>query len=699
MAVLNTGFSRKAEILLQTEAAECGLACLAMVATAHGHECDLRSLRQRFSTSSRGVTLGRLIADARTLGFTTRALRLEPNELRQLQLPCILHVDMNHFVVLNTCTRSAFEILDPALGIRKCTAKEISARFTGVALELTPDVEFKKQKKQYRDLSISRLLGTTRALPSSLAKVFFLAAAIEVFALVAPFLSQWAIDDALVGGDSDLLSTIIAALLLVGLLQSATEAVREYASLHLNATLNLQWFTRVCSRLLHLPLSYFEKRPLGGITARVDTLGVIQSTVSNGLIEGMIDGMMAVGTLIMMILYSTKLAAISVAALAVYVLLRLALFKAMRSSSESQFVFGAKLQTYLIESIQGIQTLKLFGKEGVRVGALANKSVQQKNAALRIARYALLFRTSNSLLFRLETAVVLGMAGAAVIEKSFTIGMFIAFTSFREQFARRVSGLVDKAFDFRMLGVQTERLADIMLEKPERFSRRYDVPASDNIFSSELRVHRLSYSYAEGLPSVLKGVEFSVSEGEHVCIVGPSGCGKTTLLKVMTGLLVPTSGDITLGNIPIKNLGKAYRQLCATVTQDDVLFAGSIAENIAFFDEFPDHTFLKCCAEMACIDEEIRQMPMGYDTLIGDMGSALSGGQKQRILLARAFYKRPKILFLDEATSHLDAAKERQILETLSRLRITRIVIAHRRETIEAADRIIELPALQKKLR
>lgn len=694
MAILSTGFKKRAEIQLQTEAAECGLACLAMISTIHGFEADLRTLRQKFSTSLMGITLEQLIKNARELGFSTRPLRTEIEELKDIEYPCILHFDMNHFVVLNGRKNTKFEILDPAYGRKYFSFSELSSRFTGVVLEFIPELGFKKQKRPRGQITITNLLGKIRGLTPALLKIFLLSSVIEIFSLLGPFLNQWAVDEAIVSEDVNLLYTIIVGFVMVSVMQTITEALWEFALLHLSSSLNLQWFTRVFGRLIRLPLVYFEKRQMGDVIARADTVTVIQSTISSGLIEGVVDGVMAIGTFAMMWLYSPKLASLSAAILSLYILLRALIYRAIRSASESQFVFSARLQTYLIETIRGIQTIKLFGKESVRLTALINRSVRSRNSTLRVLRYGVVFKTANALLFRLEAIIVLAFAGSAVIDKTFTIGMLIAFTSFREQFARRISSLVDKVFDFKMLGVQTERLADIMLGKPENFTRKFSVPFECE--DSALIVKRLSYRYAEGLPNVIDGIDLKIHAGEHVVIVGPSGCGKTTLLKLLTGLCNPSSGDILYGNISISSLGSQYRDICATVTQDDVLFAGSIAENITFFDDHPNHDFLKECAVMAGIDSEILLIPMGYDTLVGDMGSALSGGQKQRVLLARAFYKKPKILFLDEATSHLDSNKENEILSSISKLKITRIVIAHRRETIESADRIIQLSTLNK---
>jgi ATP-binding cassette subfamily B protein RaxB len=262
--------------------------------------------------------------------------------------------------------------------------------------------------------------------------------------------------------------------------------------------------------------------------------------------------------------------------------------------------------------------------------------------------------------------------------------------SYKDQFSARVAGLIDKAIDLRMLNLQGERLADIVLTAPEQES----ASAAPETIDSSIEVREVSFRYSDMEPFVLLNCSFAVHPGESVAIVGVSGGGKTTLVKLMLGLLVPTEGKIFAGGLDIQKLGiDRYRKLVGTVMQDDQLFAGSIADNICFFDPAPDQSAIEHFATLAAVHDDIAAMPMAYNTLIGDMGAALSGGQKQRILLARALYKRPRVLFLDEATSALDVQKERAVNDAIRSLKLTRIIIAHRPETIASAERVIVLQA------
>lgn len=690
---LQFGFRKKLPLILQTEAAECGLACLAMIASYHGNECDLRNLRQRFSMSLKGATLADLMDIAADLGFTCRPLTLDIGEMSHLQLPCIGHWNFNHFVVLEKCAGSSCFILDPASGRRIVHHDELSRNFTGVALELIPNPTFPK-KRERPALKISQLTGRIIGLKRSLSQIFLLAISIEVCTLVSPFFVQWVTDEAIVTSDKQLVVTLALGFGLVWFMQTTIEALREWIVTHMSISLNVQWLANVGNRLLRLSMPFFTKRHLGDIVMRANTVNTIQNTLSTSLVESILDGLMSAGTLFMMMIYSAKLALISVIAVVIYVGLRITLYGAMRSANQSQFAFDAKQQSYLLESIRGIQSVKLFGKEQARVAGWLNHVVRQKNASLRSKRMMTLFHTSNNFLFRMENLVVIVIGATAVIEKSFSIGMLLAYLAYREQFARRVTGFIDKLYEFKMLDVHLGRLADIMYEKEEVNRLPYEVLDEP---AARIELRNVSFRYAEKDSYIIENLNLIIESGQHVAIVGPSGSGKTTLLKLLAGLLEPTDGSILINGVPLQTIGiTQYRRIVGTVMQEDFLFAGSISENICFFDEHPEHDRIASCARLAAIHDEIKKMPMGFNSLVGDMGSVLSGGQKQRVLVARALYKQPSLLLLDEATSHLDIRNEQRVNEAVRTLKLTRVVIAHRPETIRYAERVVDLSQIQK---
>jgi ATP-binding cassette subfamily B protein RaxB len=677
---------RKVPVVLQTEAAECGLACLAMVVGAHGLDTDLPTLRQRFSVSLKGVTLAGMVRMADALQLNSRALRAEPDELAQVQLPCILHWDLNHFVVLVAMQGRQALIHDPARGLRRVPAEELSRHFTGVVLELQPAPGFAPVQAR-RHVSLRQLLGPVQGLRRSLAQIMVLALALEAFVLLSPFFMQWVVDGALVSADRDLLLTLGLGFGLLVLIQAATAAARSWAVLVLSSSLNLHWLVNVFAHLLRLPVAWFEKRHAGDIWSRFGAVQQIQKTLTTSFLEAVLDGLLVLLTLAMMALYSVKLSAVALAAVGLYALLRWGFYRPLAAATEEALVFESRQSSHFLESLRGVQAIKLFNAQGDRQSRFASLVVETMNAQVTVRKLELLFAVLHRLLFGLERVAVIWIGALLVMDGHLTVGMLFAFFAYKETFALRVSGLIDKAVEIHMLRLQGERLADIVMTEQEQDKSSHKLEVGANI---ELR--GVSFRYADGEPDVLQHLSLHIEPGESVAIVGPSGCGKTTLLKLMLGIHAPTGGELLVGGQPLSRIGlAAWRDQVGVVMQDEPLFSGSIADNISFFSPEPDMTWLKQCARVAAVHDEIEAMPMGYHTLIGDMGAALSGGQKQRVLLARALYKRPQILLLDEATSSLDVDRERTVNQAVRQLALTRVIVAHRPETIASASRVIAL--------
>ncbi|WDD96180.1 peptidase domain-containing ABC transporter [Burkholderia sp. FERM BP-3421] len=688
---LSFGIGNPLPMILQTEAAECGLACLAMVAGFHGHHVDLATLRGRFPVSLKGAGLGRVIEVAQRLELGTRALKLDLDHLAQLRLPCVLHWNFNHFVVLRAVNGQTVTIHDPAQGIRKLTLAEVSRAFTGVALELWPVGGFEPRERAPA-VKLRALLGPVAGLSRSLGQILLLALALEVFALASPFFLQWVIDEVIVSADRDLLTVLGLGFALLMVMQQATNAIRGWALMYLGTTLNVQWRANVFTHLLSLPVQYFERRHLGDVVSRFGAVDTIQQTLTTSFLSAVIDGLMTIVTLGMMFLYSWKLALVALGAMLLYALLRWLWYRPLRRATEEQIVHAAKQQSHFLETVRGVKTIKLFNRQQERRASWLTLFVEQVNAGLHVQKLQLLYQQLNGLLFGLEGIAIIWLGARLVMDGQFTVGVLMAFNAYRMQFDSRVGSLIDKYFEVKMLQLQGERLADIVFAQSEPDASLRHVPGEADELVASIETDQLAFRYADGEPLVLDGVSLSISPGESVAIVGPSGCGKTTLINVLLGLLAPTGGCVRIGGVEVERLGiERLRTLVGTVLQDDVLFAGSIADNISFFDPQADPRWVAECAQRAAVHADIVAMPMGYNTLVGDMGTVLSGGQKQRVLLARALYKRPRILVLDEATSHLDVQREQQVNAAVASLNMTRLIVAHRPETIASASRVILL--------
>ncbi|MDM4768471.1 peptidase domain-containing ABC transporter [Pelomonas sp. SE-A7] len=686
LSQLQWGKRRRLPLLLQTEAAECGLACLAMVAGAHGHHVGLAELRARFAISLKGCTAADLVRMADGLGLACRALRAEPAHLARLQLPCILHWDFKHFVVLAEVQGDQAVLHDPAHGRRTMAISELSRHFTGVALELRPGADF-QTKAAAPAPSLRQLLGRVQGLHRALGQALLLAVLLELLTLLSPFLLQWTVDGVLVGADHDLLYTLGAGFALLVLLQVAVGTLRSWAVLALSASLNLQWLSNVFAHLLRLPQAWFDKRSLGEIWSRFGSVQQIQRTLTTRFVEAVLDGLMVLLTLAMMWLYSPRLSGLALLAVAGYGLLRWAFYRPLREATEEALIHEARQNGFFVESMRGAAAIKLLNAEPARSARFSNLVVEQMNASLATRRLELWMGVSHKLLFGLERVAIVCLGAWLVLERELSVGMLFAFLAYKEQFSLRLAGLIDKGVELAMLKLQGQRLADIVLSAPEAKGGALPLPEG-----ATLELREVTFRYADGEPEVIKGCSFTVAPGESVALTGPSGCGKTTLMKLMLGMHEPQSGQVLINGTPLAKLGlQSWRSAVGAVLQDDQLFAGSIADNISFFEPGADPAWVRECARLACVAEEIEALPMGYQSLVSDMGSSLSGGQRQRILLARALYKKPQFLLLDEATSALDVDRERQLNASLRQLPLTKIVIAHRPETIASAQRVIAL--------
>ncbi|WP_295927001.1 peptidase domain-containing ABC transporter [uncultured Xanthomonas sp.] len=682
---INWSQKRRVELVMQSEGAECGLACLTMISKFHGHNIDLPSLRRRFSSSLKGITLARMIDIANELSFECRPLKAELEYLSFAKLPCIAHWDLNHFVVIAATKKNKIVIFDPARGLRKITYREASDHFTGVLLELEPSTDFTPQT-EVRHITLKALTGKIYGLKRTITQIIILAIGIEALALATPLQLQLTIDQFTASNDTNILLIISISFALIVITQALLSIARAWIISWLGANINSQWVTNMFSHLLRLPLEFFEKRHLGDILSRFSSIYTIQSTLTGSFLSAILDGLTGILALLLLISYSPALTFFAVTMTCTYSLLRAIMFKSLWSANEQSVVYAARQQTELMESVRGIQAIKISKKQAERKSRLSNSTMEAAKRQLSAQRIELGFNTANQGIFGLQRVVLIAACAYMVSKGQLSPGMLVAFVAYADQFSLKTSTLVDKLIEFKMLRLHLLRISDIALESPENPVTFINKKEKGN--SGNIHIENVSHRYSDDEPWVIKNLSLEITRGESLAIVGPSGCGKSTLAKLILGLLAPTQGTIRFGNSSSLAITPVA---IAAVMQDDNLFSGSIADNIAFFDSDADKSKIEEAARLAAIHNEINIMPMGYETLVGDMGSTLSGGQKQRLLLARALYRKPQVLVLDEASSHLDAENEALINKTIKDLNITRIVIAHRKETIEQADRIFDL--------
>ncbi len=689
---LNLSWRRRLPVILQTEITECGHACLAMVLRYWGYHTDISSLRQRFPVDPQGTSLARIIQIADQVNLTGRALRLEIEGLAQLKLPCILHWELNHFVVLESVSSKRIIIHDPARGRRILTPEEVSKLFTGVALELSPSPDFEKRKEVQR-LRIRDVISSIKGLWPNIIQIMVLSLIIQIASLLGPYQTQLVIDKVLPASDENLLTILGIAFLVLAIFHITIDTVRAWVVLYLSTTLNFNLVSRLFRHLIKLPIDYFERRHIGDIQSRFGSLGAIEDLLTSQFISSILDGIMLIITLVVMFYYSPLLTFITLGATVIYIIIQLALYQPIKAATEEQIVLGAKEETHFLETLRAVQPIKVFGREAQRFSEWTSRYADAVNAGIHLAKINISYGAVRGMLTATEAVIIVWVGGLELINNAFSVGMFMAFMAYRQRFSDQAQALLDNFFQFLMLRLHMERLADIALSPIEQ---DVDIDLrSDLELRGSVRLESISFKYSEESENILDNISLSIEVGESVAITGASGCGKSTLLKVMMGLLRPQSGKVLIDEIPLEQIGlKHYREISSAIMQNDSLLSGSIIDNVCFFESDINLRKVEKALRDAEVWGDIEKMPMGLHTFIGDMGNILSGGQQQRILLARALYREPKILFMDEATSHLDVETERDINDTISKLPITRIIVAHRQETIALADRVIPFSKL-----
>jgi len=683
---LNFGRRKRLPIIQGAEAAECGLACMAMISRFHGHDIDLNGLRQRFSLSMSGATLRSIMGLADSLGFAPRALKVDLEALNKVRLPAILHWDLNHFVVLKSVRRGKAVIHDPASGARTLTLAELSNHFTGVALEVAPADSFKPISAR-APIQLTSLWSKMVGFWPAFFQILGLSIALQVAAFAMPFQMQLVVDEGILRADRDLLTILALGFGALVLIQAAIEALRAWALQVFGQLLSFQMIGNLVRHLMRLRSDWFEKRHVGDILSRISSATAIQDVLTRGVIAALIDGLMAVVAVVILLLYSPTLAAVVVAAVTLNLAIAFAVFPALKARTEEQILTSAREQSHMMETVRAATTIKIMGREAERESTWRNLYAGVINASVSVGKFQISLAFTQGVVTGLQTVLVIYLGARIIVDGGgFSVGMLFAFLSFRQTFTDRATALINQAIQFKFLRLHLDRLADIVTAETDA---THDVPAALDV-QGRLHLKDVAFRYGEADRLILEGLNLTVESGEFLAITGASGGGKTTLLKLMLGLREPTGGRIDLDGHPATGaLWRAWRAQVGVVSQDDRLLSGTIADNIAFFDPDLDMQRVQQAAWAAQVHEDILRMPMQYLSLVGDMGSTLSGGQRQRVLLARALYRQPRILILDEGTANLDVETEEVIGDLIAALPITRIVVAHRPALLKRADRVL----------
>ncbi len=680
---------RRVPIILQQENAECGPTCLAMVAAYYGKHGCLDGIRKLHDFTCRGATFRDLLQLARHLQLTARPLRLPISDLHLLRLPAILHWRMSHFVVLVRCGRHRYVIHDPAIGRRKVGKAELDESFTGVALELTPERGFGRQSKRTQ-MSLADFAGSFRHLYLYLGLMLCLLLSTQVLALAQPIATQILIDELVLGQDRAWLYRALGGLSLIMLTGVVLDALRRRVSLFTGMNLAVDSSVSVMSHLFRLPAAFVERRHPGDLMSKLDSLTPIRQALTEHVINSIVHCAVLITTLAIMFLYSGWLTAVSMGGLVLSVLLMSTILPASRRSQEQAIIHSATQNSSLLESLRAYDVVQALGLEHLRLAHWQHHFSDATNARVREGKLSIVQNTGNGIIGVFEQVSFLGIGITGVLDKHFTLGVLFAFMSLRGRFGSAAVGLAEAIQNFFVLKVHTNRLSDIVLAEPTPAIPDGAISAT---VKGSLSATNISFRYAADA-WILRDFCCDIAAGVSVVITGPSGCGKTTLLKLIAGQLPLHTGQIYVDGMELSLWNRdSLRAQTSFVLQNDALFQGTITENISAFETTPDLARLRAAAITAEIWPDIQDLPMKLETQISNMGKNLSGGQVQRLVLARALYREPAILFLDEATSHLDVSTEMRVLQNIDEQGITVISVAHRPDAINRAQQIIRLGA------
>ena len=674
--------------ILQSNHGECGLACLAMIAAYHGHRRSMREFRTRFNASERGTTLRTLRDQAENLGFKSRALRTELTGLAQIQLPAILHWNLDHFVVLESVGKNGLRIVDPAIGKQWIRLEEASQRYTGVALELMPTVDLRPASPESK-VGLLQFLSAFQGLGGSLSAVFMMTLALQVFSLVLPLNIQFTVDHGVRQGDFDIVMVMAVGFALVVMVSTTTDWLRSLLVQYVGNSSVFRMMTSLAHHMFRLSDGWYSSRHTGDVLSRFQSTRPVAEFLMTGIFQMLVDLLMGLGALLILLAYSPRLTLVVFIMFSALATVNIATLGRFRTLTMEMIEANAQEQSSFIEIVDRHRAIKILGAERVRENSWIDRLVNSLNSNARQVRFVAHVDYVGAAIRGLESVVILLFGSGMVIDGKLSMGMLLAFISYSSMFSARAGTLIRSLVQLRMLQVHQERIADIALEPPEDDGEaegiRLDV-------GGRVSVRSLGFSYSRNEPEVLQGLDFEVASGEFIALTGGSGSGKSTLIKLLCKLLTAQHGSISIDGVDISTVEtRSYRQQLGVVMQDDDLFTGSLMENIAVDLETIDVSRVEKAARTACIHDDILQMPMNYRTLVGPMGSSLSGGQRQRVMIARAVYRNPALFLLDEATAHLDEDLRREVVENLRQTGTTVIAATHDEQVISFADRVINL--------
>ncbi|HVU70516.1 MAG TPA: peptidase domain-containing ABC transporter [Ktedonobacteraceae bacterium] len=671
----------------QMDATECGAACLAMILNYYGRKTSLVEVREACGVGRDGLSALTIANAARSYGLRVRALSLQKNDLRYVEMPAIVYWEFNHFLVVERWTPRFVDVVDPAFGRRRIEAEEFSQGFTGIVISMQPGTEFTSHRPQQRQLSLWMYLRYIFRLPGFILQILLASLLLQLFGLGMPLLMKLFMDQVLPEKLTDLMSILGLGILLIALAQGLIMLLRSSILIFLQARVDTHMLLGFFEHLLSLPYRFFQQRSSGDLLSRLSSNLSIRDVLTNQMISTLLDsGTVLVYTCILW-QQSPGMTLLTLGIGALQVVLLLITTRPVHVLSSRDLVAQGKAQGYMAEALVGIATLKAAGSEHRALHHWSNLFFDHLNISVRRDYIAALYSTVVSMLNTFAPLILLWFGAFQVMNGSMSLGTMLALNTLAISCVTPLTSLANTGQRLQLVRAHFNRIVDVIEAEPEQ---KLDTVQQPPVLTGLIECKNLSFRYDQHGVNVLEDINVLIEPGKKVAIVGRSGSGKSTLGKLLLGLYEPGAGQILYNGLPLQELNyRSVRRQFGVVLQETALFSGSVRENITFSDPEIDMEQVIRASTLAGIHEDVIRMPMEYETLVSEGGSAISGGQRQRIAIARALATRPAIMLFDEATSHLDTKTESVVERNLNTLGCTRIVIAHRLSTIRDADLIL----------
>ena len=691
--------------VIQDEAVECGLACVSYIAQYNGKKLTLQQLRRQYEVTADGLSFFHLMKIFSDHQHIATGVKVDAKDLKEVATPAILLWNNCHFVVLKKVTSRYIEVMDPAVGSRTYTREEVQLFFSGVVLEVTVSSNFqpsdpsewrKKEDKRHSFFSLANFRAGIAKYSAYIIPLTLLAILIQMTNVAIPKFMTLIFDEVLPNDDMDFLFLLIYIFSFVYFLQLITNYLKIILSQRLRRTISQFEGVEIVDRMLSMNLKFFSKRLPTDLLRKIKSVDVFHIIFTHGWIDILIESVFIVVFIALILLISFKLAVLTLLATSVMIFIRLLFISPLMSRQYSAIDAEIQRDNSLLATIDSIDKVKLNNSEPVKITDWFTYHSRLEDNRAGIEKIQSLLELSLTGISHIQTIVIMGYGAYSVLKGENTAGQLISFIFYKECLMDNIRSVVEKHVSLKLCSVEVNRLNDLIVENEEvALIEQAEYKSSALTVTEEfntLEVRGLIFGYSNLDSPILRDISFHLDTGQKLVITGPSGCGKTTLLQIIAGMLSPTQGDIFINNVPLLQFGiKQYQSQIAQVSVNDRIMNGSVIENIIYESGHYDMALLEQCIEQSGLVDVIRHLSAGLNTRLGVNGARLSSGQMQRLLIARALYRRPRLLLLDEPTSHLDEQSAAIIVQLIKKLPVSCLIISHDQVLIKDVSNVFEL--------